>query len=245
MAYTKQYSKTTWVNNEAPPINASNLNKIEEGIDNVDSGLVEVSADVVAEATVRANADTAINGKIGDLTTLETEDKSTLVGAINENTEALETKAEIDGYYEDMTVGDAEQLVATQYVEDAVPYKFRTTGGSADVGNREYVEAVVGGTIAWNQLVSNKTFSTTHSENGVTITWQDELTVRISGTASSVSWIWAGLPAGFVANNHIYLFTTDNKPNGVRFGLLDGTGSMTNTNNDTITYALLKNINDI
>lgn len=42
MAYTKQYSKTTWVNNQAPAINATNLNKIEEGIDNVDSGLVEV-----------------------------------------------------------------------------------------------------------------------------------------------------------------------------------------------------------
>lgn len=42
MAYTKQYSKTTWQNNQAPAINATNLNKIEEGIDNVDSGLVEV-----------------------------------------------------------------------------------------------------------------------------------------------------------------------------------------------------------
>ena len=40
MAYTKQYSKTTWVNNEAPAINATNLNKIEEGIDNVDTELV-------------------------------------------------------------------------------------------------------------------------------------------------------------------------------------------------------------
>lgn len=52
MAYTKQYSKTTWVNNEAPPINASNLNKIEEGIDNVDSGLVEVEQTL----TVRMDA---------------------------------------------------------------------------------------------------------------------------------------------------------------------------------------------
>jgi len=28
------YIKTTWVNGSAPPINASNLNKIEDGIDN-------------------------------------------------------------------------------------------------------------------------------------------------------------------------------------------------------------------
>lgn len=72
----------------------------------------------------------------------------------------IETKAEIDGYYEEMTVGDAEQLVATQYVEDATPYLFRTTGGSADVGNREYVDKIVGGTIAWNQL-NNETSDVT------------------------------------------------------------------------------------
>lgn len=73
--------------------------------------------------------------------------------------EALTKKANNDGYYEDMTVGDAEQLVSTMFVEDSEPYKFRTTGGSADVGNREYVDAIVGGTIAWNQLVQNGDFA--------------------------------------------------------------------------------------
>ena len=71
--------------------------------------------------------------------------------------ETLEDYAKIDGYYEEMTVGDAEQLVATQYVEDNVPYQFRTTGGSADVGNREYVDEIVGGTVAWNQHAENAT----------------------------------------------------------------------------------------
>lgn len=69
--------------------------------------------------------------------------------------EQIAGKANVDGYYEEMTVGDAEQLVATQFVEDNEPYRYRTTGGSADVGNREYVDAIVGGTVAWNQLVPN------------------------------------------------------------------------------------------
>ena len=69
-------------------------------------------------------------------------------------------KANIDGYYEEMTVGDAEQLVATQFVEDNEPYLFRSTGGSSDVGNRAYLDKIVGGTVAWNQLVQNGDFAT-------------------------------------------------------------------------------------
>lgn len=72
---------------------------------------------------------------------------------------AMETKAEIDGYYEDMTVGDAEQLVSSKYVEDSEPYLYRTSGGYKDIGNREYVGAIVGGTVNWNQLVKNGDFS--------------------------------------------------------------------------------------
>lgn len=64
-------------------------------------------------------------------------------------------KANVDGYYEEMTVGDAEQLVATQFVEDNKPYLLRPTGGSSDVGNRAYLDKIVGGTVAWNQLAQN------------------------------------------------------------------------------------------
>lgn len=71
---------------------------------------------------------------------------------------ALETKAEIDGSYEGMTVGNAEQLLSTTYTEDSVPYLFRTSGGSADVGDREE-DVIVGGSVIWNQLVKNGDFS--------------------------------------------------------------------------------------
>ena len=71
----------------------------------------------------------------------------------------LENYARIDGSYETMTVGNAEQLVATVGVDDNSPYNFRTSGGSVDIGDRETVNAVVGGTVAWNQLLRNGNFA--------------------------------------------------------------------------------------
>ena len=64
----------------------------------------------------------------------------------------LAKKANTDGYYEEMTVGVAEQLVSTVTNADDTPYNFRTTAGSADVGDRAYVDAIVGGTVNVNQL---------------------------------------------------------------------------------------------
>lgn len=66
-----------------------------------------------------------------------------------------------DGYYQEMTVGDAEQLVATTFTEDDAPYNFRTAGGAIDIGDRKQVEGIVGGTVAFNQLVQNGNFSDT------------------------------------------------------------------------------------
>ena len=74
--------------------------------------------------------------------------------------EQIANKANDDGYYESMTVGQAEQLVSTVGIEDKVPYNFRTSGGTADIGDREE-DMVVGGSLAWNQLVKNGNFDGT------------------------------------------------------------------------------------
>ena len=75
--------------------------------------------------------------------------------------DALAKKADTKGTYEDLIVGGAEQLMADEYETDSDPYLFRPTGGSADVGNREYVDKIVGGTVAWNQLVPASATSVT------------------------------------------------------------------------------------
>ena len=74
---------------------------------------------------------------------------------------ALANKANVDGSYSSLTAGNAEQLVSTVGVEDKTPYLFRTTGGSADVGDRVKLSEITGGTVAWNQLVNTGDTSVT------------------------------------------------------------------------------------
>lgn len=65
----------------------------------------------------------------------------------------LAGKADTDGSYDNMTVGNAKQLVSKITETDKVPYLFRTSGGSIDIGDRE-TDKLVGGTVAFNQLVN-------------------------------------------------------------------------------------------
>ena len=108
------------------------------------------------------------------------------------------TKANVDGYYEQMTVGNAEQLVSTVFIEDKTPYIFRTSGGSADIGDREYDE-IVGGTVAWNQLIQNGNFADTSSwsSSGATLTAVDNtLKIESSVVTNVIQDITSAIVAG-------------------------------------------------
>lgn len=70
----------------------------------------------------------------------------------------LEGKANTEGEYDGLTVGNAKQLVATVGEVDKVPYLFRTSGGAIDIGDRE-TDELVGGSVAFNQLTKNGNFS--------------------------------------------------------------------------------------
>ena len=121
-----------------------------------------------------------------------------LYGNIDEHIEELLEEelsgyAKIDGYYEGMTVGNAEQLLSTSYETDTTPFNFRTAGGTADIGNRAYVDEIVGGSLVWNQLAPDSarsisfTTSTTSTQalfqfSGVSthkylITWYQDVTL--------------------------------------------------------------------
>ena len=94
------------------------------------------------------------------------------------------SKANVDGAYEGLTAGNAEQLVSSVFVEDKVPYNFRTSGGSADIGNR-LKDKIVGGTLAWNQMVSPSAIASSKTENGITFTNNGDGSVTVNGTASA------------------------------------------------------------
>lgn len=73
--------------------------------------------------------------------------------AAQEAEETLNSKADVDGDYDSLVAGTARQLVGSSGASDSAPYTFRRTGGGVSVGNRAEVKSIVGGTVAWNQLV--------------------------------------------------------------------------------------------
>ena len=69
---------------------------------------------------------------------------------------ALQDYARIDGYYPDLTAGNADQLNSTKFVENKEPYLYRPSGGTSDIGNRKYLDAIVGVSLPWNQMVRDE-----------------------------------------------------------------------------------------
>ena len=89
-----------------------------------------------------------------------------------------------DGSYQQMTVGNAEQLVATVGIEDKVPYNFRTSGGANDIGDRE-VDKIIGGTVAWNQYAKELNATNWSVENAnVTVSFSNGVATFSSTQAS-------------------------------------------------------------
>lgn len=76
--------------------------------------------------------------------------------------EELDKKADTDGEYAELKAGN---LVPTTYEEDEVPYLFRTSGGSIDIGEQEE-DMLVGGTVAFNQLINANTEAWTTYSHG-------------------------------------------------------------------------------
>ena len=94
------------------------------------------------------------SNEVGTYTSEAKDAIRSMIGAAD--ADELNDKANRDGYYSEMSVGNAEQLVSSKFVEDQEPYTLRPAGGSADIGNRENLTAIVGGTLAWNQQVRDE-----------------------------------------------------------------------------------------
>ena len=101
--------------------------------------------------------------------------------------EELDTKADTDGSYESMTVGNAEQLISSVGITDQTPYNFRTSGGSAEIGDREELNAVVGLSVPWNQLLNPTMAGASGTYGGVNVTRNRDGSITFNGTATANS----------------------------------------------------------
>ena len=138
---------------------------------------------------------------------------------------ALETKADVDGSYDDMSVGSAKQLAATVGVTDKVPYTFRTSGGTADIGDREN-DRLVGGTIAWNQRFPKKTLNYSGSNFTVVSSGDGKFTVTVTAALNTESGNATNLGADSFEANHVYVWLARDRSVSMR---LKGYSRFSNT----------------
>ena len=94
--------------------------------------------------------------------------------------------AQKNGYYQEMTVGDAEQLVASQFIQDEKSYFLRPSGGGKSVNTRRYMNGLEGMSVGWNQILPISPY-TSQERMGVYYTKNNDGSWTIDGTANSFS----------------------------------------------------------
>lgn len=127
-----------------------------------------------------------------------------------------DSKANIDGAYENFTAGNAEQLISSVKVNNKVPYNFRTSGGSIDIGNRKN-EKIVGGTLVWNQLVQNGNFANnnnwaTDSSSNLTIA-DNKATIHKDSSTGATTALNQSV-AEYIVGHKYLIFATVQSTNG-------------------------------
>ena len=121
-----------------------------------------------------------------------------------------------------MTSGTTEQLLSDVYTDNSEPYLFRKTGGSDKVGSREYLDKIVGGSLAENQLIQNGDFSngTTGWAKGNYVTWSvsnDGVDVVATQADNLLLKSFSFLPHVYLCAVNLKL-TTATTNVGIRFG---------------------------
>ena len=199
----------------------------------VGAAISDVKSDLTAEQTARESADTALGNAISAETTAREGAVTALAGEVEAD------YAKKDGSYADMTAGNADQLLSTVEAVDSVPYQFRTSGGTADIGDREYDE-IVGGTVAWNQLAHN--FVNRAETLGITIVADNTNgTIHVSGTATATNNLYFQQSISVIAG-HKYLLRGA-KSGSATHGLMLSGGYTGESGNGTIINVVTSNAN--
>lgn len=148
-----------------------------------------VSRDVIADeystSSTYAVGDYCIyDGQLYRCTTAITTAEAWTAGhweAVNVGDELIDLKGDLTELQSDGVVASSEQLLSDNYTIDQTPYIYRQTNSN---GSDRAYEEIVGGTVAWNQLISPSGYNT-QTVNGVTMTKNDDGSVTFSGTATA------------------------------------------------------------
>ena len=104
----------------------------------------------------------------------------------------------------DMDFVTVAQNKTVQVFSESVPYMFRRTGGGMNIGNaRLSRNKVIGGTLAWNQLINKANISETVTRNGVTFTNNGDGTITVSGTATDFTTFTVKPAVTFASHKYI------------------------------------------
>lgn len=134
---------------------------------------------------------------------------------VDEVEERLDLKADIDGYYAQLTAGAADNLTSRG---DAVAaeYLYRTSGGTADIETGQAtIKSISGNTLRWNQL--NSRMNNAQQVAGLTRTINDDGSLTITGTASedpNYNVLYLGNTISLKRDGRKYLFKAS-KPTGL------------------------------
>ena len=149
ITYTDGTTTTFDITNGAQGTSITNIAKTSTS-GNVDTYTITMSNGDTYTFTVTNGSVTSVDGQTGDVT--------------------LDNKAEIDGYYDGLTSGTANQLLSDKTVTDNAPCVLRSSGGGNHIGDRKEIKEVVGASVVWNQLVDGSFEDNTWWAKGSNVT---------------------------------------------------------------------------
>lgn len=117
----------------------------------------------------------------------------------------LDGKANIDGYYDTLSVGLADNLIDRKGNGTPQEISYRTSCGDdsiADDGNG-IIQSIFGKTVVWNELIKNSMNYQTYSAYGLTITKTGDIYV-LNGTATQDAYFALDSTTEKVVANHKY-----------------------------------------
>lgn len=156
---------------------------------------------IVPSATVSAEPKFAIVYGMNAVDTIRR--LPTLYAGKDATEQALDHKADIDGYYAQMTVGAADSLTGRGDGVSA-SYLYRTTGGDADVADgTATVKSIHGRTVVWNQLAGDFSAYVPLNSNASSSVTDNVITVEKNSASSAWANVTYTLPD--VTSGHVFL----------------------------------------